>query len=137
MLKYRILIVEDDISLVQMLRVALSGEYEVVSAPDGYTGLQQAQVVEPDLIILDILMPQMDGYEFCEAARSIPQLQNISIIVITGQAVNDVEKRLKNATITAILQKPFTIERLLEQVHKLLYHVPPSPKKVAINEIQQ
>jgi DNA-binding response OmpR family regulator len=136
MLKHRILIIEDDLSLVQMLQLVFRWDFEVVTAPDGFVGFQQAQVIEPDLIILDIVMPHMDGYQFCETIRNIPSLQNIPVVVITGKAIEDVEERLKKMGISTIVQKPFASEALLEQVNKLLYHIPPTPKKVPLNEIQ-
>ncbi len=127
---------EDDPSLVRILQVLFHWEFEVVTASDGFVGFQRAQVIEPDLIILDILMPHMDGYQFCEAIRSVPQLQNVPVIVITVKTVEEVDERLKSMGISAILQKPFTMNAIMEQVNKLLYHVPPSPKKIPLNEIQ-
>ena len=133
----KVLVVDDDKNLRLLYEQELSEEgHEVTLAGSGPEALDYLKNQRPDLIILDILMPHMDGYQFCEAIRAVPPLQNIPVIVITGRPVAEVDERLKKMGISAILQKPFTTEAIMEQVNKLLYHIPPTPKKVPLNEIQ-
>ena len=134
--KHRILIVEDDTSLVQTLRVLLKRDYEVVTAEDGQIGFRVAQVAEPDLMIVDLLMPRMPGIEFCHAVKSIPKLQNIPIIVITGVISEEVEEEVKKIGAEVFLPKPFEMEDLLKHVHNLVKYLPRSDKKLSIYDLQ-
>ena len=136
MLKHRILIVEDDASVIRNLQILLMSDYEVIEASDGQTGHQIAQIAEPDLIIMDIVMPRMNGIELCNALKVVPHLQFVPIIVITGYATPELEERLKKVGVEVILKKPFEMSELMEQINKLLYHVPATEKRVPIHEIQ-
>ena len=72
----RVLILEDDEDIVELLKSILDQEgYETISAENGMEGLQMAEAGEPDLIICDIMMPQMDGWEFMRALRTRPAFQ--------------------------------------------------------------
>src|SRR3990172_3337438 len=89
---YRILIVDDEPNIVLALELLMKKEgYEVQSVNDGESALQAAKQNHPDLILLDIMMPKMDGYEVCQRIRSDVLLKDISIIMLTAKG-REVEK---------------------------------------------
>lgn len=92
-----ILIVEDDPEFRELLTAILKrGDYEVITAKDGAEGYETALEKKPDLIMLDIEMPRMNGYQVCEAVRAEESIKHIPIILITIHSkVNDVVKGLK------------------------------------------
>ncbi len=120
--KKRILVVEDepDISDSIQLRLDMAG-FEVCQAKDGQEALRVAKSEKPDLILLDIMMPKMDGYEVCRVLRSSETTKRIPILILTAlQMVGDVDKAFEVGA-NDYLGKPFTNERLLAKVQKLLF----------------
>ena len=136
MAKHRLLIVEDDPGLNQSLRAYFKWDYEVVTADDGQVAYHLAQISEPDLIILDIILPTMDGIEFCHMIKAIPNLRTIPVIVITGKPLEEIEDFIKEMGIGIILQKPFEMKDLATHINDLLFHIPPIVKKMTVLEIQ-
>ena len=83
--KAKILVIDDDPSEVKMVTMALQREpYEVISAPNGKEGFEKAKKENPDLIILDIMMPEKDGLVTCKDLKTDPQTSGIPIIILTG-----------------------------------------------------
>jgi diguanylate cyclase (GGDEF)-like protein len=88
--KPRILIAEDERNLRQVLALQLqSAGYDVIEAVDGQTALEQAQAVNPDLILLDVMMPHLDGYEVCRRIRASYATRHIPIIMLTARGEED------------------------------------------------
>jgi len=85
MRKERILIVDDDPDILDVLTLTLSGPYEVLAAQNGQEGLLLAQTKSPNLIISDYKMPVMDGRQFCQALKKDILLQHIPVIMLTGK----------------------------------------------------
>lgn len=84
-MKKKILIVEDEKLLLKLYKMKLeTKEYEVEVAVDGEEGLRKAQNFKPDLILLDILMPKMDGYEMLRRMRKIPEAMRIPVVIMTN-----------------------------------------------------
>ena len=107
----RVLVVDDDLDIRELLAELLEGEgYEVSSAENGQQALLQARGNHPDLILLDLLMPVMNGWQFLEQQRIEPSISAVPVIVISAQE-NDL------AVATRLL-KPFDIEDLLAAVHQ-------------------
>ena len=115
----RVLVVEDDQSLRDVITEALQEDgYLVDAARNGQAGLELAQHSPPDLVILDLMMPQMDGEQFCSAVRQIERLASVPIIVVSAaRAADDVGVRLGAA---AALRKPFDLFELTRHVNALL-----------------
>jgi DNA-binding response OmpR family regulator len=115
----RILIIEDELPMRTALADALEGEgHRVLTAADGMTGLKRAMDEQPDLILLDIMMPHLDGYAVCSELR---RLSNpVPILMLTAKA--QVEDRVKGLDVGAddYLIKPFSTEELLARVRALL-----------------
>lgn len=83
----KILVIEDDLSSLTLLTYALRHEgYEVLIASDGFTGLKTVQNEHPDLIILDVMLPGLDGYEICRKLRQQPQTATVPIIFLSARA---------------------------------------------------
>jgi signal transduction histidine kinase/DNA-binding response OmpR family regulator/ligand-binding sensor domain-containing protein len=116
----RILVVEDNTELRDYLTGHFKNKYKVSEAEDGITGLKAAKEFNPDVILTDILMPNMNGYEFCKEIRHNFDTSHIPIIMLT--ASNTIEQQIKGLSIgaDAYLTKPFDIKLLDTQVNALL-----------------
>ncbi len=91
--KHRILIVDDNRSLVLASERVLQKEgFDVLTAFDGLEGLEKARAEKPDLIILDIVMPEMDGYEVCRQLKSDPDTARIPVIILSVKGETDESK---------------------------------------------
>lgn len=113
-----VLIVDDEPGIVDLLTawMELAG-YEACTASNGYEGLRQLYQHRPDLVISDVMMPGMDGYEFCHLVR---QACDVSIMLITGvEQEEDKVKRLSR-DIDSYMMKPFRMQEFLSQVEALL-----------------
>jgi len=83
----KILVIEDDPSTLRLIKYTLQQEgYQVLIAPNGLEGLRKAKNEEPDLIILDVLLPGIDGYEICHRLRAEPQTAQLPILMVSGKA---------------------------------------------------
>ena len=116
----RILVVDDDASLCELLRLHLSSAgYEVSTAPDGISAGYQVLKNPPDLILSDINMPHMDGFEFVAALKSDPSVADIPVIFLTS--MEDGDHRGKELGAVGYLTKPVRADQLLDIVAR---HVP-------------
>jgi two-component system phosphate regulon response regulator PhoB len=118
---HRILIVEDEPGMIELLTVALEDEgYEVAIASNGIEGIEQIEKEEPDLIISDVMMPEMNGFEFCERLRSNPQTASIPFIFLTAK--KDVSDRVKGLNVGAddYISKPFHVVEVVARIRSLL-----------------
>ena len=117
----RVLVVDDDRVIQQLLEVNLELEgYEVVAtASDGKEALEKIRELRPDLVILDIMMPKMDGLEVCRRLRADPQLAAIPVVLLSARAQDmDIREGLELGA-SAYLTKPFDPVELLEVVGRL------------------
>ena len=117
----RILICDDDPAILRVLQVNLEVEgYEALLAHHGEEALRVAQAEHPDLIILDIMMPRMDGYQTCEAIKADPGTQDIPVVFLSAKAQDsDIEKG-KTYDVVDYLTKPFDPDQLIEVVERVL-----------------
>lgn len=116
----RILIVEDTHEVARYMVHQLNSDYRFYFATDGNEGLQKAEQLVPDLIITDIMMPGMDGFELCRCVRASELLNHIPVIMVTAKATH--EDRIHGLEIgaDAYLEKPFHADELNVRVEKLL-----------------
>jgi DNA-binding response OmpR family regulator len=117
----RILVVEDDLTLLETLEYNLAAEgYEVITAADGLTALEVAREEQPDLILLDLMLPRLDGFEVCRILR---RETNVPILMLTARA--DEVDRVVGLEVGAddYLTKPFSMRELLARVKALLRRV--------------
>jgi len=118
--KKRILIAEDDESIATMLVRILGVRYEVHRAQDGKQALAMADRVRPNLVLLDVMMPGLDGYTTAQQIRLIPSLKTVSIIFLTAKgAAMDVVKGIQVGA-RFYVTKPFKMDDLLGKVKKAL-----------------
>ncbi|MFC1699262.1 response regulator [Candidatus Omnitrophota bacterium] len=117
----KILVVDDNRDTQELVayRLKASG-YEVISAPDGETGLRKMKEDRPDLVILDVRMPQMDGFECCRIARSDPELKGLPIIFLSTAAQAWDLKKGKQVGADGYVIKPYDSQGLVEEIKKYL-----------------
>ena len=119
--KKRILIVEDQAIISNMLKMRLeANNYEVITASDGQEGLEKAQKENPSLIILDIMLPKMNGYKVCQLLKADPKYKTIPIIISSGRTPQEIRKVGKEVGADAFVSKPFEAEELLSKMKELL-----------------
>jgi DNA-binding response OmpR family regulator len=117
----KILVIDDEPELVKAITVRLQASgYEVIFAYDGQEGIDKAEEIKPDLILLDIIMPKKDGWEVCKNLKSNPTTKGIPILICTASGQRDLEKRCTAAGADEVIKKPFETAELLELVNKLL-----------------
>jgi len=119
----RIVVVDDEAEIGQMLvRVLGKGGmgYEVEAAQDGYTAGRLVQSLRPDLVILDIRMPGIDGFAVCENIKSDPATRDARILILSAYATGESVERLKKLGAEAFMEKPFEVSVLKETVQKLI-----------------
>lgn len=120
-----ILVIDDDEKITSMLRRGLAFEgYDVFTANNGVEGLKMMLSADPDLVVLDVMMPQLDGFEVCRRLREGGS--TVPILMLTAK--DEVENRVKGLDIGAddYLVKPFALEELLARVRALLRRKEPS-----------
>ena len=116
-----ILIADDEAHIVELVRVTLEDDrVRVMDAADGATALQLADEFEPELILLDVNLPDLSGLEVCRRLRRHPRLTGVRIVMLTAAAQQDDIARGLAAGATHYLTKPFSPVRLLSLVEALL-----------------
>jgi two-component system, OmpR family, phosphate regulon response regulator PhoB len=119
--KPRILIIEDERSIAEVLAYNLDKEgFEVASAHDGQDGIQQARQFAPDVIVLDLMLPVIEGYEVCRVLRSDPQTQGVRILMLTARSEEVDEIVGFNMGADDYVTKPFKIKPLIHRIKALL-----------------
>jgi two-component system, cell cycle response regulator DivK len=117
----RILVVEDQEDNRQILRDLLASVgYEMTEAWDGAAGVAAAKEQRPDLILMDIQMPLMDGYEATRRIKAEPGLNTIPIIVVTSYALSGDEGKARDAGCDAYVTKPYSPKQLLAKIREFL-----------------
>ena len=121
--KKKILVVDDDKIIVETIVQALEEDefgYEMISASDGFEAGLQVNHFKPDLLILDIMMPDINGYEVCQKVKTNPDSKNTKIIVLSAYLDEDAFKQMKEFGADACFSKPLPLEQLKFEVAKLL-----------------
>lgn len=115
------LIVEDEESILMSLEFLLTQEgYSVATAQDGAAALQAAAARTPDLVLLDVMLPLLDGFEVCRQMRANPELRKTRIMMVTARGRDsEVEHGLALGA-DAFLTKPFSTRELMEKIRALL-----------------
>ena len=121
--KNTILIVDDEASNLKILTHILSPEYTILISSDGAAAIEMAKEFQPDLILLDIIMPGMDGYEALSALKASDKTRKIPVIIITGLDIN--EDKIKKMLLDAsdYISKPFSSEVVKSKVRSRMPYV--------------
>jgi len=108
--KSRVLVVDDDPRLLQIVAMYLAIEgYEVITAHNGEDGLAEISTKRPDLVILDVMMPGMDGMEACRRIRGNPDTADIPVLMFSALSGDDDIERARTAGATNMISKPFNL----------------------------
>lgn len=127
--KRKALIVDDDEDLVDLIKDVLDtdGRFEVRTANNGFDAGMMVKEYHPDIIVLDVMLPDINGKEVCQRVRSDSALDDCRIICISGMVEQDKIADLKESGADDFMQKPFEIEKLVDQICKLLDVEPAAP----------
>ncbi|PIQ89145.1 MAG: two-component system response regulator [Candidatus Omnitrophica bacterium CG11_big_fil_rev_8_21_14_0_20_42_13] len=121
MYKKKILIIEDEAGLVETVKFRLeANNYEVITADNGEEGLDKARREKPSLVLLDLMIPRIDGHEVCRLLKSDEKYKDIPIIIFTARAGEDDEKLASEAGANDYITKPFESKELLFRIEGLL-----------------
>jgi two-component system alkaline phosphatase synthesis response regulator PhoP len=117
----RILIVDDEPNIVTSLEFLMRGsDYEVRVARNGEEALRLAETLRPDVVLLDVMMPQRSGFEVCRKIRENPALQHVKIIMLTAKGRDAEKKKGLDLGANAYVTKPFSTKELMNTVRSLL-----------------
>lgn len=117
----RILIVDDELDLIDIFKGRLeTNGYTVIVASDGVEGLEKAKTEKPDLILLDIMMPKMDGYQVCRFLKFDEAFKHIPIILLTARGQKQDQTKGMEVGADAFVTKPFDRAELLKKIEEYL-----------------
>lgn len=121
MSKPKILVVDDEPDVVAFMERTLRTEgFDVVSAFDGISALDLVDAEKPDLVLLDLMMPMISGYEVCEQIKANPQTQNIPIICVSSAHTPDARAHTLRLGAATLIVKPFLPMELVAQIRRYL-----------------
>jgi excisionase family DNA binding protein len=115
--KRKVLIVDDDTDLVELLADVFErdGRFDIRTANNGFDAGMQVKEFQPDLVVLDVMLPDINGKEVCQRVRGDASMPDVKIICISGMVEQDKVQDLRDAGANDFMQKPFTVEALLER----------------------
>ena len=118
----RVVCIEDESEMIDLVSMILSREgYQVIGAPGGLQGLQIVEDIQPELILLDLMMPDLDGWEVYQRLKANPKTTSVPIIVVTARAQSiDKILGLHIAKVDDYITKPFSPTELLTSIEKVL-----------------
>ncbi|MDP6704282.1 MAG: response regulator [archaeon] len=116
-MKHTILIIEDEAAIQKALEDTLKDEYETIAALDGELGLQAAKEHHPSLILLDLVLPKMSGFEVLEALKKDEETANIPVIVLTNlEDLKDVQKVLDLGATTYLVKSHYSLKDITSKI---------------------
>jgi two-component system, OmpR family, phosphate regulon response regulator PhoB len=119
--KRRVLLADDDASLRRLIKTTLGEEdFDLLQAIDGEEALLLARVEHPDLVLLDVNMPRLDGFEVCRSLKADPATSAIKVVMLTARAAESDRARGREAGADDYFIKPFSPVQLLNKVYALL-----------------
>lgn len=118
----KVLVVEDEGDILELLLSVLgsSGDYRILSALDGEEALNLVRIDNPDIILLDIQLPKLNGYEVCKSVKSNPAMRHTKVLMLSGLAQNSDKQKAREVGADAYIAKPFNSVELIEKVEGLL-----------------
>lgn len=118
-----ILIIDDEetIQTVVQFGIRMAAGWKVLTASSGSNGIQTAQVEKPDVILLDVVMPDMDGIATFRALQSHPETEEIPVIFLTAKAQATEKRQFNDLGVSGVITKPFNSLDLPEQISKILH----------------
>src|SRR5215471_2994152 len=123
----KILLADDSLTIQKVVELTFSdSDYELVCLSNGQKALEKVREQRPDLILADVVMPEKNGYEVCEAIKGDPATARIPVVLLSGTFEPFDRERAERIGADAIVSKPFDSQQLLAQVEALLDRVPPA-----------
>lgn len=117
----KVLVIEDELSIQKVIKTNLSANgYTVICVSSGEEGMESLLSDKPDLVLLDLLMPGISGWEVFSKMKEDARLSHIPVIVITASGWGDGLKKLRDMGVQDFLSKPFELNELLQKVEKIL-----------------
>lgn len=121
MSKQKIVIVDDEAEMTQLLKIELETEgYEVAVANEGQSGLSLIREVKPDLVLLDVMMPKLDGYGVLKALKEDAATKEIAIIMLTAKGLSDDIQKGLDRGVDDYIPKPFHSGLLIKRIQTIL-----------------
>ena len=118
---YKILLADDSVTIQKVVELTFSeSDFTVTSVSDGISALSKIKEMSPDIVLLDIYMPQLDGYQVCEKIKTDPTLKNIPVLLLTGTFESFDEEKASQVMADGYLTKPFESTELIAQVEDLV-----------------
>ena len=128
---YRILLIDDEADILEFVKYNLSRDgYEVYTASNGAEGLQVALKVKPHLILLDMMMPVLDGIETCKAIRRSPVLKNVMVVYLSAVGTEEIQLQGYDAGADDYINKPIKMNILRSRVQAILKRIPSADEPV-------
>jgi excisionase family DNA binding protein len=120
--KRKILVVDDDLELVELITDMLDkdGRFEVRSVNNGFDAGMMVKEYHPDLLVLDVMLPDINGKEVCQRVRNDPTMDDVKIVCISGMVEQDKIEDLRTSGADDFLQKPFEVDQLVDRICHLL-----------------
>jgi excisionase family DNA binding protein len=120
--KRKILVVDDDLELVELITDVLDkdGRFEVRSVNNGFDAGMMVKEYHPDLLVLDVMLPDINGKEVCQRVRNDPTMDDVKIVCISGMVEQDKIEDLRTSGADDYLQKPFEVDQLVDRICQLL-----------------
>jgi len=117
----KVLVVDDEVYILHILDFSLGAEgYEVVTAANGEQAIEKALSERPDLIVMDVMMPKLDGYETCRRLKEMPETKHIPVLLLTAKGRDGDRKKGFEVGADDYITKPFSPNKLIGRVQEIL-----------------
>ncbi|MEP7290403.1 MAG: response regulator [Chloroflexota bacterium] len=118
----RLVCIEDDPEVTELMRLIVARHgFELLEARNGLRGIEMVKETQPDLVLLDLMMPGLDGWEVFDQLKSNPETKNVPIIIVTARAhFDDRVAEMRAANDGNLLTKPFTPAQLIQAINRIL-----------------
>lgn len=117
----KILVIDDEEDILKLLKIRLEQEsFNIITASDGDVGVKAAEQEVPDLIILDIMMPKMDGYSCLKEIRGLPKTKDIPVLMLSGKEEEKVRDLFAFQKISGYIEKPFELDDIVTKIKEIL-----------------
>src|SRR2546430_2778795 len=121
----RVLVVDDEADLVRILQFGLQGiGYQVETASDGQEALKKAREQKPDLILLDLMLPKLDGYKVCRMLKFDERYKSIPIVILSARTQEADREMARSTGADLFITKPYNLEEILQTIQNLLQTSP-------------
>ena len=119
--KKKILVIDDEEDMQKLLKIRFEQEsFIVITAGDGEAGIKAAELEVPDLILMDIMMPKMDGYSCLKEIRKISKIKDTPILMLSGKEEEKIKDLFAFQKISGYVEKPFELDNLVAKIKEIL-----------------